>query len=139
MNGMENIKKNDIILIYRTAEDGKSAYYNSVITSLCVIEEYKNINEFDTYNEFEDYCKNYSIFDQKELDTIYKLKKYKHVIRMTYNIALNKRINRAKLIDLRIMSNEKGFYSGFGSINYDQLVSVLQEGKVNEGLIINQT
>ena len=58
---------------------------------------------------------------------------------MTYNIALNKRINRAKLIDLRIMSNEKGFYSGFGSINYDQLVSVLQEGKVNEGLIINQT
>ena len=42
MNGMENIKKNDIILIYRTAEDGKSAHYNSVITSLCVIEEYKN-------------------------------------------------------------------------------------------------
>ena len=139
MNGMENIKKNDIILIYRTAEDGKSAYYNSVITSLCVIEEYKNINEFNTYNEFEDYCKNYSIFDQKELDTIYKLKKYKHVIRMTYNIALNKRINRAKLIDLGIMSNENSFYSGFGSVSYDQLISVLQEGKVNEGLIINQT
>jgi len=58
---------------------------------------------------------------------------------MTYNIALNKRINRAKLIDLGIMSNENSFYSGFGSVSYDQLISVLQEGKVNEGLIINQT
>lgn len=138
MKGMENIKKNDIIVIYRTAEYGKSAHYSSVFTSICVIEEYKNINEFDSYNDFYEYCRKYSIFDDKELATIYKEKKYMHIIKMTYNIALNKRINRAKLIEMGIMSSDKTFYSGFGIMNFHQLMSVMKEGQVNESIIINQ-
>ncbi|MCL5769683.1 hypothetical protein, partial [Acinetobacter sp. ANC5681] len=138
MQGMDNIKPNDIIVIYRTAEKGKSAHYSSVFTSICVIEEYKHIYDFKTYDEFYDYCKIYSIFDEIELNKIYKEKKYKHVIKMTYNIALNKRINRAKLIDMGIMSNNHGFYSGFGILNFNQLIDVIKEGKTDESFIINQ-
>lgn len=138
MRGMENIKVNDIIVIYRTAENGQSAHYTSVFTSICVIEEYKNINEFTSYDDFYGYCKKYSIFNDEELAKIYKEKKYTHIIKMTYNIALNKRINRAKLIEMGIMSNKNGFYSGFGSINFQQLSNVLIEGQVNESIIIDK-
>lgn len=138
MQGMENIKKNDIVVIYRTAEQGKSAHYTSVFTSICVIEEYIHINDFKSFNNFYSYCEKYSIFSKDELNTIYKEKKYKYIIKMTYNIALKKRVNRAKLIEMNIMSNSKGFYSGFGSMNFDQLVSVIKESQVNESLIINQ-
>lgn len=138
MQGMENIKPNDIIVIYRTAEKGKSAHYSSVFTSICVIEDYKNLEDFNIYEDFFNYCKTYSIFDKMELEKIYKEKKYKHIIKMTYNIALNKRINRAKLIDMGIMSNDRSFYSGFGVLNFDQLIDVMREGMADESLIINQ-
>lgn len=138
MRGMENIKKNDIIVIYRTAEPGTRAYYSSVFTSICVIEEYKHINDFNSYDDFYNYCKKYSIFSNDELNTIYKEKKYKYIIKMTYNVALKKRINRARLIEMNIMSNDKNVYSGFGSMNFNQLVSVIKESQVNESLIINQ-
>ncbi|MDO7464483.1 N-acetyltransferase [Acinetobacter baumannii] len=137
MQGMENIQPNDIIVIYRTAEKGRSAYYSSVFTSICVVEEYKRIPEFQDFDDFYQYCRKYSIFDEKELRTIYKEKRYIHVLKMTYNIALNKRINRAKLIEMKIMSNDKSFYSGFGRLTYNQLLAVMKEGKVDESLIIN--
>ena len=137
MSGMENIKKNDVIVIYRTAEDGKAARYNSVFTSICVVEDYKNLIEFESYADFNTYCKKYSIFEDIELEKIYKEKKYKHVVKMTYNTSLNKRINRDKLIDMGIMSNERSFYSGFGILTSNQLISVMQTGSVNESLIIN--
>lgn len=138
MQGMDNIKQNDIIVIYRTAEKGKTAHYSSVFTSICVIEDYTNLHNFNTYEEFHSYCKTYSIFDEKELKKIYIEKRYKHVIKMTYNIALNKRINRAKLIDMGIMSNNQNFYSGFGALDFNQLIDIMKEGRTDESLIINQ-
>ena len=138
MRGMEHLKKNDIIVIYRTAEQGKSAHYSSVFTSICVIEDYRTLDSFYDFDDFYNHCKSYSVFSKSELIKIYKEKKYKHVIKMSYNIALSKRINRAKLIDMGIMSNDRSFYSGFGLLRYDQLMDVMKEGQVDESLIINQ-
>lgn len=41
MKQVEMLKYGDIVIIYRTAENGKSAEYSAVATSVCVIEEVK--------------------------------------------------------------------------------------------------
>lgn len=139
MQGMEALKTGDILMIYRTAPQGQSAYYHSVATSICCVEEYIHINKFKEKSQFIDYCKKHSIFSITELEKIYKERKYTHIIKMSYNIALTKRVNRAKLIELGIMSNDRTFYSGFGIMSIDQLKAVMCEGKTDEGIIIDQT
>ena len=139
MRGMEKLKSGDILIIYRTAEKGVSARYSAVFSSICVIEELKYLDEFHTYEEFFEYCKKYSIFKEDELKTIYKEKKYKYVIKMTYNVALTKRIVRAKLIEMGIMSDDRSFYNGFGRLDFRQLINVFRESSSNESIIINKT
>lgn len=123
MPGVQQLKRGDILLIYRTAEGGP-AYHTSVITSLCVVEELTNINQYGTEAEFLKYCEPYSIFSAYELKNFYKNKKYPWIIRFTYNLALTKRPNRAALLENGVAI--KGAYSGFFSINRDQLRTVLK-------------
>lgn len=61
MKQVEMLKYGDIVIIYRTAENGKSAEYSAVATSVCVIEEVKNQNEFNSFEEFYRYIKQYSV------------------------------------------------------------------------------
>lgn len=139
MRGMEKLKNGDILIIYRTAEKGTSARYSAVFSSVCVVEELKYLDEFHTYESFYEYCKKYSIFTESELQTIYKEKKYKYVIKMTYNIALTKRIVRARLIEMGIMSDDRTFYNGFGRLDFGQLINVFRESHSNESIIIDKT
>lgn len=139
MRGMEKLKNNDILIIYRTAEKGMTARYSAVFSSICVVEELKYIEEFHTYKDFCEYCKKYSIFREDELKIIYKEKKYKYIIKMTYNMALTKRIVRDRLIGMGIMSNDRSFYNGFGRLDFNQLISVFRESNSNESIIINKT
>lgn len=136
MRGMDQLKKDDIIVIYRTKEDNQPALYSAVFTSVCVIEETKSIFEYTDYDSFYQYCKKYSIFSDDELLNIYKSKKYPYIIKMSYNVALTKRIIRKHLIDMRIMSNSS--YSGFGLLDYEQLLDVFKVSQTNESIIIDQ-
>lgn len=127
--------KGDIIVIYRTADDGKKAEYSSVATSICVVEETRHISEFGDFNEFYEYCAKHSVFDEDELKGFWKTKKYKYIVKMLYNIALNKRVIRQKLID------------EVGLRRYDHWVvvplsdkkfkKILELGEVNESFIID--
>ncbi len=137
MSGMEGLKKGDIVLIYRTAEAGKAARFSAVLTSACVIEEYSHINDYKNENDFFQYCRRYSTFNEAELKEFFNNKKYKHIIKMSYNIALTKRIVRDKLLDMGIMSDSS--YSGFGILNYKQLIQIFNVSQTNESIIINQT
>lgn len=139
MRGMENLKTGDILVIYRTAENGLPAKYSAVFSSICVIEESKNIHDFTNYESFYEYCKKYSIFTEDELAKIYREKKYKYIIKMTYNLALTKRIVRAELIKMGIMSNDKSFYNGFGELDFKQLIDIFNESSSNESIIVNKT
>lgn len=139
MQGMNNLKVGDILIIYRTAEKGTFAKYSAVFSSICVVEELKNIYDFSDYDDFYKYCMRYSIFSEDELKVIYKEKKYKYVIKMTYNLALKKRVIRAKLLEMGIMSNDRNFYNGFGKLNLDQLINVLRESETDESIVINKT
>jgi L-amino acid N-acyltransferase YncA len=135
MNGMENLKRGDILLIYRTSDGQGSANYRSVVTSICVVEEYRKINSFNSKDEFLNYCRPYSVFTEDELSDFWLRKKYPHVLRFTYNVALKKRIIRGDLI------NEIGLdasaYWGFMQLHESQLLSIAEKGLVNESLIVN--
>jgi len=65
------LKRGDIVVIYRTKDDKGPAWYRSVATSICVIEELKSKRDFESEKEFVDYCKPYSVFTEKELKKWY--------------------------------------------------------------------
>lgn len=133
MDGVRNFKPGDIIIIYRTNDHQGSAEYRSVITSVCLMVELKLASDFKTVEEYITYCRPFSVFSEDELRGFYK--KYKFVIKMTYNIALTKRLIRKKLIE------ECGFlrdiYWGVVPVNNEQFDKILQLGEVNESFIVD--
>ena len=44
MEQVDNLKYGDIVVLYRTAENGRSAEYSAVATSICVVEDVKEQN-----------------------------------------------------------------------------------------------
>lgn len=135
-----NFNKGDIVVIYRTAEQGKKAYYSAVATSICVIEEVRTVSSFSNKKEFIEYCSKYSVFTLNELNKSYEQNHYKtkfpcYVIKFTYNIALPHRINRAKLIhDVGLDSEDR--WSCL-KLSDNQFKKILKLGEINESLIIN--
>lgn len=134
MKGMEEISKGDILVIYRTTDRPGNARYRSVATSVCVVEEYKNINTFSSEEDFLKYASSYSIFNLEELKKYYKTKRYPKIIRFCYNLALNKRVTRDTMLNMGIESP----YWGFFEITDQQFEGILLEGKINESIIINK-
>jgi hypothetical protein len=61
MDGVENLQPNHILVIYRTSDGKGPAHYRSVATSVCVVEEVKNINDFPDEKSFLDYSSSYSV------------------------------------------------------------------------------
>ncbi|MBK5263029.1 MAG: N-acetyltransferase [Peptostreptococcaceae bacterium] len=134
MSDLNKLKYGDIMVIYRTAEENKSAEYSSVATSVCIVTEVKSQSEFNNFNEFYRYASEYSIFDRNDLNYWYK-KGGCYTIRMTYNAALSKRLTRHKLIESIGIDREE--YCGFLKLTDSQFEEILKEGGVNENLLIN--
>ncbi len=135
MQGIENLKKGDLLIIYRTKDKKASnANYSSVATSLCVVEEYRHISSF-TEEEFIKYCKPHNIFTETELKQYYKTRQFPKIIKMTYNVSFKKRV----ILDtLRgIVKRESEPYWGFVSLNDDEFQQILKAGEVNESIIIH--
>ncbi len=76
MEGTANFRPGDIIVTYRTSDRQGPARYRSVITSVCVVEEYRNIGEFSTLASFLQYAGSYSVFSVDELTRFYRSKRY---------------------------------------------------------------
>lgn len=135
-NAMD-LNRGDILVIYRTNDGRGSAYYRSVISSVCVVEEVKNINEFPTLDSYLKYCSKFSIFSDQELTRFYEARRYPYIIRFTYNLALNKRINRKELIDNKIISSNTRII--LEPISDSQFYSIFRVSKSDESFIINKT
>lgn len=135
MQGIENLKRGDLLIIYRTKDDKASnANYSGVATSLCVVEEYRHISEF-TEEAFIQYCKPHNIFTEVELKQYYKNRQFPKIIKMTYNISFKKRV----ILDMlrKIIKRESEPYWGFTPLNNDEFQSILKAGEVNESIIIH--
>lgn len=127
------LQRGDLIAIYRTSDRKGFARYRSVITSICQVEEVKNNTDFKTLEEFITYVNYYSIFDQQELRRWYQNKQCV-IIKMTYNIALTKRVTNGFLIDHLKMSPK---YWGFFQLTDQQFNEILKKGEIDESVIID--
>lgn len=133
MRDTKRLSKGDILVIYRTKDEGKSAEYSSVATSICVVESVSAQGEYPDYEEFYSDVSKYSIFEKEELRMYYN-KGNCVVIKMTYNIALNKRITRHDLIEKIGLS--RNAYYGYMKLSDDIFKKIIKAGEVNESLII---
>ncbi len=134
MDHVTTFKPGDPIIIYRTSDGKGLAKYRSVATSICIFEEYRSVNSFQTKDEFIEYCRSYSIFPINELNKIYNEKRYIHIIKFSYNVAFKKAITRQTLLDtVNLHSN----YWGCFTMSKQQFLHITQLGQVNESLIIN--
>ncbi|WP_392551432.1 hypothetical protein RHO14_08035 [Orbus wheelerorum] len=135
MQGTESLRQGDNLLIYRTSDGLGSARFRSVVSSMCVVKEVKNINEFNNYNSFKNYCSAYSVFTDQELMQFYQTKRYRVIIKFTYNFPLLKRLTRQDIIDITHYSEKQ--YWGFFPLSDKNIKTILKQGLVNESLIID--
>lgn len=131
--GVDVLKYGDVIVLYRTAEYGRSAEYSAVATSLCTVEEVRMQSEFSSFNEFFKYANQYSVFDRDDLHYWYQRGGCK-AIKMTYNMALKKRIVRHDLIEK--IGMDRNAYWGFMQISDAQFEKIICKGEVNSQIII---
>lgn len=131
---VNNISKEDIILIYRT-KDEHCGEYSSLCTSICVVEEIRSLHEFSDQSEFINYCLPHSIFEEDKLKNIWMTKEYKYAIRFLYNLALPKRIIRQRLINEVGIDRDKRW--ALVPIEKEQFLKIVELGEVNACFIIN--
>lgn len=134
MNGVENLKRGDVLVIYRTGEGGP-AEYTAVATSFCVVEEFCSLHDFASEREFLEYASPYSVFSEQELKGLWRSKSYPKIIRFTYNVSLNKRPIRKLLIE--DVGIDRGAYPGFMELDAQKLKRIAQLGNVDESVIVN--
>lgn len=135
MPGTATLKKGDLLAIYRTNDYLGPAKYRSVVTSICQVEEIRTKKDFTNVTEFIKYTNKYSIFDENELISWFSTKKDLIVIKMTYNIALTRRVTRQYLLDeVGISPN---IYWGFFQLTDAQFNSIITKGEIDENIIIN--
>lgn len=84
------MNKGDLLLIYRKGE-GSNKKYSSVVTSLCVIDDFKFKNNFSNKEEYLDYCKNRTVFSLDELDSFWHKKNF-IVLKLIFIKSFNKRV-----------------------------------------------
>ena len=129
------LERGDLVAIYRTNDGLGPARYRSVITSVCQIEEVKTKQDFLDADAFINYTNYYSIFDRNELAQWFR-KNDLVVLKMTYNIALTKRVTRAYLLDE--VGIPADIYWGFFELTDGQFNAIIRKGEINENIIINQ-
>jgi hypothetical protein len=128
------LKQGDLIAIYRTNDYQGSARYRSVVTSICEIEEIRTKSDFTNINDFINYTNAYSIFEENDLRSWYR-KENVIVLKMTYNIALTKKVTRGYMLDNIGISPD--IYWGFFRLTDEQFQGILEKGEINENIIIN--
>lgn len=124
----------DILVMYRTTDGRGPAYYRSVVTSICVVEEVKGRRHFATQGDFLKYALPHSVFTRDELIQMYANGKRLNVIRMTYNAAFNRRTIRGRLID------EVGITAprwDFVQLTDQQFSQIVEMGEIDESLIVD--
>ena len=133
MECLTMMSKGDLVFIYRTSDGQGPAYYRSVVTSMCVVDEVRNINHFNSESDFLSYCSKGSIFSVEELKRFYKDKKYPHLIRMTYNVAFKKKVTNQQLQEELGISPS---YWGCFSLTSKQSKTLLELGQCNPRIVL---
>ncbi|WP_037037707.1 GNAT family N-acetyltransferase [Pseudovibrio sp. JE062] len=132
---LTRMERGDLIVIYRTTDNVGPAFYRSVATSICVVEETKKRRNFSNVEEFVRYAEASSVFDREALIAKYNAESRLFCVKMTYNAALTRRIIRGVLLDQVGISEQPRW--DLRELTDDQFNQIIELGQVNESLIIN--
>ncbi|MCM8833670.1 MAG: hypothetical protein NC816_07130 [Candidatus Omnitrophica bacterium] len=134
------IKKGDIILFYRTAEEGKKANYNALLTTIGIVDDvYLN---FKDINDFISKARKRSIFNDNELRNWWNYKQqYKpFLINFLHVYSLKpqerKSLIRKELLEMGILTGEDNELRGLKQITKEQLKTIITKGNINESYFI---
>ncbi len=127
------LKRGDIVLTYRTTDIPGRAWFRSVVTSICVVEDVKKRGNFTSVDDFVRYAEAYSVFSEAQLREYYRNPNMV-IIKMTYNLPLTKRLNNASLIQEIHISPD---YWGFFRISDEQFDNIVKLGECNENYFID--
>lgn len=96
----------DVVVFYRTNDGKGPAFYRSVVTSLCVIEEVRKKRNFADVKEFLAYAAPRSVFTEEELRDKFATMRRLSIAKMTYNAAFGRRITRGRLLEEGVLSEQ---------------------------------
>jgi hypothetical protein len=100
-----------------------------------VVEETRQKSDFRNLSDFLKYCSSRSVFSTDELTKMYSGWKKIFTIKLTYNIALNRRIIRQSLIN-DVGLPEKSYW-GIMQLDAHQLKDIARRGGIDDSLIID--
>ncbi|MGF0524605.1 N-acetyltransferase [Agrobacterium pusense] len=132
---LTRMKKGDAVIMYRTSDNKGPAFYRSVATSICVVEETHRRNDFASLDDFLGYTKPHSVFTEDELKDMYASWSRLYTVKMTYNVAFNKRITRGNLMELADVPEQPRW--DLKPLSEAQFQKIIELGKVHEGIVID--
>lgn len=132
---LTRMKRGDIVVMYRTSDINGRAKYRSVATSICVVEEAFSRKDFPNAEAFVEYAEPHSVFSSEELESAYNTANKLYVVKMTYNIALRRRIIRQRLMEVVGISEQPRW--DFRPLTRKQFDKIIELGLVNEALIVD--
>ena len=135
MSDVNQLRKGDLLLIYRTSDGLGSANYRSVVTSVCTVNEVKTFSDFNNEDDFIRYTNQYSIFSEDDLRKWFRYKNNFTVIKMLYNVAFTKKVIRKILLDE--VGMDSGMYWGFCPVTDEQYKYILELGGADERYFVD--
>ncbi len=129
------MKKGDHVVIYRTSDGQGAAWYRSVVTTVCTVEDVKAWSDFgNNEEEFMEYTK-YSVFGEAELRNWFMTQRNMVVIKLLYNVAFSKRVIRKDMIELAGMDGQARW--SFLPLRDEQFKKLIELGKADERYFID--
>nr|WP_314092333.1 N-acetyltransferase [uncultured Shinella sp.] len=132
---LTQMKHGDLVVLYRTTDHKGPAYFRSVATSVCVVEETHGRAHFPDEEAFVQFAKDHSVFSEQELRDRYNDGKQLYVAKLTYNVSFTKRPIRAVLL------NDVGIselpYWQLRRLTDGQFEHILKLGEVDESLVVD--
>jgi len=129
------LRSGDIIIIYRTSDKRGAAWYRSVVTSVCTVEEVRHKKTFVDSEEYVGYMEKFSVFNKDELLGWWNRGNDLYVLKMLYAAAFSKRLIRKYLVES--IGLDADDYWGFMPISDEQFRCILERGGIDERLIVD--
>ncbi len=132
-----DLKAGDVIIFYRTAEPGRSAYYTSVITTIGVVE---NIHTaIKDQEQFISLCRKRSVFSDEELieHWNYNPRNRSFIVNFLYIYSFPKRVNLEGLIKLGVIPDTVSAPRGFEKVSDESFEKIIKNTESNENIVVD--
>jgi hypothetical protein len=125
----------DVIVFYRTTDGKGAAYFRSVATSVCVVEEVRSRKDFSSWEDYLRYALPSTVFTRDELREQWTTWPRLYIVKMTYNFALLRRITRGRLLDEVGISEHPRW--DLRELTRAEFMSIFAMGGADARLIVN--